>query len=415
MAKANLQPVRGMRDFLPEDQILRNEMLNKISKTIERFGFVPWEAPALEYAEVLQKKSVEKKQIYSFRDRSNRLVVLRPEKTPSLARIMAAYPIAKPAKFYNIGRVWRYDRPQKGRFREFWQIDLDVIGSSSPLADAEVVAAASEAIKELGIEFKIRINSRALMNEFLKDCGVADKNRAAVLRIVDKIDKIGAENVRKELLKIKVSEQSIRDILNLLKLKGSWTNIKKTIKVCEDTEENVTNFLKYLDQFGIKNYIFDLSLVRGLDYYTGLVFEFDAGQGLGSIAGGGRYDELIGAYTGQKIPATGLALGFERLYEILRKKEKLKRSLTKVFVIPIGGIDVIPIVQQLRTAGINTDFDLMQRSISKNLEFVNKLGIQYALLIGPEELKKQKFKLKNMMSGEEKTFSIKELIKYLQD
>jgi histidyl-tRNA synthetase len=399
-----------MRDFLPEDQILRNEMFNKISRVLEKFGFAPWEGPALEYAEVLQKKSVEKKQIYSFKDQGGRLLVLRPEKTPSLARILATYQIPKPAKLYNIGRVWRYDRPQKGRFREFWQVDLDIIGSASPLADAEVVAAASAVVKELGIEFKIRINSRILMNELLKDCGISDMNRGAVLRIVDKIDDIKAEGVRKELLQAKVSEQSIRDILSLLKLRGSWSNIKKTIKVCKETEESITKFLKYLEKFGIKDYSFDLSLVRGLDYYTGLVFEFDAGEGFGSVAGGGRYDELIGAYTGQKIPATGLALGFERLYEILKTKTKQKKSNTKVFIISIAGVDIIPMVQKLRKEGINTDFDLIGRGISKNLEFASKQEIPYVVLIGPEELKKKKLKLKDMKSGKEQMLSLQQMI-----
>jgi histidyl-tRNA synthetase len=408
-----VQTVRGMRDFLPEDQILRNEMFNKISKVLENFGFAPWEGPALEYAEVLQKKSVEKKQIYSFKDQGGRLLVLRPEKTPSLARILATYQILKPAKLYNIGRSWRYDRPQKGRFREFWQVDLDIIGSASPLADAEVVSAASAVIRELGIDFKIRINSRALMNELLKDCGVSDQNRGAVLRIVDKIENIKADGVRKELLRAKVSEQSVRDILSLLKLRGSWANIKKTIKVCKETEQSITDFLKYMEKFGIKNYIFDLSLVRGLDYYTGLIFEFDAGEGFGSVAGGGRYDELIGAYTGQKTPATGLALGFERLYEILKTKVKTKKSTTKVFVIPIGGIDAIPIVQQLRKAEINTDFDLIGRGISKNLEFASKQEIPYVIFAGKEELKKKKVKLRNMQTGKEQMLSLQQIIKKL--
>lgn len=408
-----IQTVRGMRDFLPEEQILRNEMFNKISKILEKFGFMPWEAPAVEYAEVLQKKSVEKKQIYSFKDQGGRLLVLRPEKTPSLARILATYPLAKPAKLYNTGRAWRYDRPQKGRFREFWQVDIDIIGSSSPVADAEVVAAASAVIKELGIDFKIRINSRQLMNELLKDCGVSDVSRSAVLRIVDKISDIKAEGVRKELLKAKVSEQSIRDILSLLKLRGSWNNIKKTIKVCKETEQSVTEFLRYLEKFGIKNYIFDLSLVRGLDYYTGFVFEFDAGQGLGSVAGGGRYDELIGVYTGQKMPATGLALGFERLYEILKAKAKAKKGITKAFVIPIASVNIIPIVQKLRAAGINTDFDLIGRGISKNLEFASKQEVPYVVLIGPEELKKKKPKLKDMKSGKEQMLSLQQIIKKL--
>ncbi len=408
-----IQTVRGMRDFLPEDQILRNDMFNKISKVLERFGFAPWEAPAVEYAEVLQKKSVEKKQIYSFKDQGGRLLVLRPEKTPSLARILATYPIAKPAKLYNIGRSWRYDRPQKGRFREFWQVDIDIIGSTLPLADAEVIAAASAVVKELNIDFKIRINSRTLMNELLKDCGVSDQSKGAVLRIIDKIEDIKADGVRKELLQAKVSEQSIRDILSLLKLRGSWANIKKTIKVCKETEQSVTDFLKYLEKFGIKNYVFDLSLVRGLDYYTGLVFEIDAGEGFGSVAGGGRYDTLIGAYTGVKTPATGLALGFERLYEILKIKVKLKKSTTKVFVIPIGEIDAIPIVQQLRKAGINTDFDLMQRGISKNLEFASKQEIPFVIFVGKEELKKKKLKLKDMKTGKEQMLAVKDVVKKL--
>jgi len=411
---AKFETVRGMRDFLPEEELFRQRLFDQIKKVLERHGFLPWEAPALEYEKLLKEKTVEEKLIYKFKDRGGRAVVLRPEKTPSLARIIASNPnLPKPLKLYNIGRVWRYDRPQKGRYREFWQIDIDIIGSSNPLADAELLACTNAILRSIGLKkFTFRISSRKLANQLLIDAGVSQKLLIPALRAIDKLDKIGEDGVGAELRKKGVSKESVAELLSFIRIKGSLKKIFSSFLIDGELKKELLEFEKRLKDYGIKNYIWDLSLVRGLDYYTGLVFEVDAGKGIGSIAGGGRYDKLIGIYTGKDVPATGLALGFERIVDILRA-EKAKTS-TQIYIIPIKTEKAaIKIAQQLRYSGINTDMDLTGRSISKNLSYANKLGIPYVAIIGQQELAKKKIKLRNMRTGKEQLLTIKQVIKKL--
>jgi len=415
MADIELQPVSGMRDFLPEDEILRQELIDKIKRVLERYGFAPWSSPVLEYESLLKGKgTVEEKLIYKFKDLGGRDIVLRPEKTPTLARIIVQNPnLPKPLKLYNIDRSWRYERPQAGRYREFTQCDVDIVGSASPLADAELLACIGAVLREIGLDkFTFRINSRALMNELLENAGVSKKQITRTLRVLDKLDKIGPEEVGKELRKF-LSEQSTGDLLELMKLRGSWSKIGKSIKICDENRVQIEQFLKYLETFGITNFVFDLSLARGLDYYTGIVFEIDAGEGIGSVAGGGRYDKLIGLYSGQDVPATGIALGFERLVYVLKAK-KIKTK-TKVYVIPIKVLEkAIDITQKLRAAGINTDLDIMGRKLDKNLEYVNKMEIPYVIFIGEKELSEGKLKLRNMQTGSEDMLRLDQITDYLQ-
>ncbi|MBD3262895.1 histidine--tRNA ligase, partial [Candidatus Woesearchaeota archaeon] len=369
---------------------------------------------ALEYEKLLKEKTVEEKQIYKFKDRGGRAVVMRPEKTPSLARIIASNPnIPKPLKLYNVGRVWRYDRPQKGRYREFWQVDLDIIGSTNPISDAEILACTNAALKAIGLKkFKFRISSRKLANQLLEKAGVSKKLISFALRTIDKLDKIGEDGVGAELRKKGVSKESVATLLGFIRTKGSLRQVSKAFLIDDELMKELQKFEKNLKNYGIKNYVWDLSLVRGLDYYTGFVFEVDAGKTIGSIAGGGRYDELIGIYSGKDIPATGIALGFERIIEIL--KAKPKKTTAEVFVVPIQTKkQSIKITEQLRKAGINTDIDLQERNISKNLSYASKSGIPYAAIIGKKELAKKKIRLRNMKTGKEKLLTIKQAIKKL--
>jgi histidyl-tRNA synthetase len=321
--------------------------------------------------------------------------------------------LPKPFKRYCIDKAWRYERPQAGRYREFYQCDVDTIGAKSPLADAELLACAGDALKAIGIDkFTFRVNSRVLMNELMEGAGVAKNQFVKVLRTLDKLGKISEEEIAKELRAF-LSDASVDTLLGLMKLRGNWSAISKTMKICDENKKLIEDFLRYVKDFGIKNFVFDLSLARGLDYYTGFVFEIDAGKGLGSVGGGGRYDDMIGNFTGQKTPATGISLGLERIMEILKEKIKPKKSATKVFVIPIG-INVIEIMQKLRNSGINADTDLMERGISKNLEYASKQEIPYVIFVGKEELKKKKLKLKDMKTGKEQMLALKDVIKKIK-
>lgn len=418
MAKINLETVRGMRDFLPEDKILRDNIIAKIKKVFESYGFAPLETPVLENFELLkgddQPGDEDLKLIYDFKDKGGRQVGLRYDLTVPLARVMAMNPqLPKPFKRYCIDKCWRYERPQAGRYREFYQCDVDTIGVESPMADAELIACANAALCAIGFEkFTFRINSRALMNELLEGAGVSKNQITRTLRVLDKADKISSDELRKEL-KAFLSETSVNDLLELTKLKGNWNKISASIKICDENKKVVEEFLKYLGDFGIKNFVFDLSLSRGLDYYTGVIFEIDAGRELGSIGGGGRYDNLISEFAGQKVPATGISLGLERVIDLMKMK-KIKTK-TKVYVVPIKIVDkAIEIIEKIRKAGVNADIDLAGRDLRKNLEYASKMEIPYVLFVGERELKEGKVKLRNMQTGAEDLLKIEDAIDNLQ-
>jgi len=409
-----VKPPRGTRDWLPVDQIQRQKALRTIQNVFERFGFEPWEGPAIERAQLYAKKgSVEQKLMYRFKDLAGRQLVLRPEKTPTLARIIASNPLPKPIKWYNIGKSWRYERPQAGRYREFVQCDIDIIGVKEPYADAELLACAHTVLNELGLKnFTIKINSRALANQLLEDAGVAARKRAFALRIIDKLDKIGKDGVKKELLQRGISAESVNEIFTFIDLKGRLEKIEREITIDPDVKAILDKLVQLLDAYKIPNYIFDLSLVRGLDYYTGLVYEIVAGD-FGSIAGGGRYDNLLKKYGAEDLPAAGIALGFERIYLLIKKEDV--QPIARALIVPIGQTlpEAIELACTLRTYGIPIDIDLSRRRLSKSLNYANKRRFEYVILVGKEELAKRKFRLRNMKSGQESLHTIKQLIKIL--
>src|SRR3989344_1786628 len=279
------ETVKGMRDFLPEEKILRDEVINKIKTVFEIYGFSPLETPALESKELLTGKGQygdeALKLIYDFKDKAGREIGLR------------------------------YESPQKGRYREFYQCDIDTIGAAGSLADAELLACANDALLVIGLnKFTFRINSRKLMNEILKSAGIEESKISKTLRTLDKADKISEQNIAKELRTF-LSESAVFSVLETMKLKGEWNRISQKLKASTETKKEIDEFLEYLSNLGVRNYVFDLSLARGLDYYTGFVFEIDAGVGI-SVGSGGRYDKLIEVYSGENTPATGISLGFER-------------------------------------------------------------------------------------------------------
>ncbi|MBS3065314.1 MAG: histidine--tRNA ligase [DPANN group archaeon] len=407
------ETVKGTRDFLPEEKIFRDEVIGKIKLVFELYGFSPLETPVLESKELLSGKDQygdeALKLMYEFKDKAGRDLALRYDLTIPLARVVASNKdLPKPFKRYAIDRVWRYESPQKGRYREFYQCDVDIVGVASSLADAEIISCASDALAVLGIKkFLFRVNSRKLMDEILRNANVEENKIVKTLRVIDKLDKIGQQGVAKELRTF-LSEASTFGVLEAIKLKSDWNRLSSKVKASEETKKEIDEFIKYLEELGVKEYIFDLSLARGLDYYTGLVFEIDAGVGM-SLGGGGRYEGLIERFSGEKISATGITLGLERLMDILKKSDK--KTSSEIFVIPINTLKAsLQIVNKLRKGGINTDFDMLDRSISKNLDYVNKQNIPYALFVGEKELGLGKVKLKNMKSGDEEFLSVDKVI-----
>ncbi len=408
------QPPRGTRDFLPEEAIKRQYVLQKIWQTFEKWGFDPLETPAFEDWALLSAKSGGgeeiKKEIYYFKDKSNRELGLRFDFTIPLARVVASNPnLPKPFRRYQIGPVWRYDRPGAGRYREFYQADIDVVGAPAGDADALCVAVAYDCLKFLGFEdFFIRISNRKIIEAFLTAVGIKKESVTDVLRSIDKLEKIGEKAVADELKTKNIGMPLIRKILEFIKVK-TLADAKKYVekeKLGQEGIQETEIILNACEAFGISDYVkFDLSLVRGLEYYTGPVFEIFAGLNI-SVGGGGRYDNLIETMGGKSTPATGISLGVDRVLLAMQEKKLLKAEKTnvKIYVAPINDEvrrDVIFLARKFVDMSVPIEFDLMNRSLSKQLAYVNAKGIPFSIVVGDKEVEQNKGKMRDMKSGKE--------------
>lgn len=428
--------LRGMRDFLPRDMIRREKVLRIIRKVFESYGFEPLETPAIEYWEVLSRKCGEdvEKQIFKFKDKGGRDVGLRFDLTVPFARVVAQNPyLPKPFKRYCISRVWRYERPQTGRYREFWQADVDIAGSSLPDADAEVIAVGVDALKALGLSnIEVRLNNRKILEGMALKAGVPYDKVLDVFRSIDKLDKMGLEGVVEELSSKGISKDISEKLLEFISINGEdmevlekVRNLLKGSKVGEEGVEELISILDILDAYSARDYVkVDLSIVRGLDYYTGPIFEYvlkespSGEQFRLAIAGGGRYDNLIELYGGPRIPATGVSLGVERIMEVLESSVSKKETLTKIYVIPAkeeARLEAIKIAQKLRREDIPTDIDLMRRKLDKSLEYADKRGIPLVIIVGPKDLKEGYVVLRDMKTRLQEKVEVSRVVEAVKD
>lgn len=415
-----LQRARGTRDFSPEEKIIRNKIVKTLKNRFELSGFSPIETPIIERMNVLSSKYAGGaeilKETFNFKDQGKRELALRYDLTVPLCRYVGMNPnIKMPFKRYQIERVFRDGPIKLGRYREFWQCDIDVIGCKNMLAETQLIEVASDVFKELKLDVDIRINNRKLMNGFISECNVNKEKIDTVILTIDKLEKQGEEAVKKELLNKEISEESVEKIFEFLNIKNI-DDLKEKIKNEEGQEgiNEIKNLFENLNNLNI-NARFDISLARGLSYYTGTVFEvFLKNNDIKSAtAGGGRYDNLIGDFLGARhlVPAVGISFGLEVLSDALQN-ENGEKTVTQLFVIPIGTLnECLKITKKFRETGIKTDIDIMNRGISKNLQYANSLAIPYVAIIGEDELKQNKIKIKNMLSGEEKLISFEEAIK----
>jgi histidyl-tRNA synthetase len=430
---------KGTRDFLPQEMIIREYIIQKIKQVFESYGFEPLESPAFEDLKALEAKCGTdiKEQIFKFEDKAGRRLGLKFDLTVPLARIVANNPqLPKPFKAYQISKVWRYEEITKARKREFWQADIDVIGSKEMEAEVECMACAVDCLKALGLkDFVIRINNRKVLNGFIElikkkvpEEMKIEFGSLEVFRAIDKLEKIGVDGVREELKKIGLLEKQIKDLLRIITIKGKFKKVlEKGKKLLEKIPEGMEG-IKELEQiyelskfYNITDLLLlDFSLARGLDYYTGPIFEIiEKTNRLGSLAGGGRYDNLIEILGGRPTPATGISLGVERIAEIIKEKKilDLPKTKVKVFVANVNTKmkkEAVKIAQKLREKGISCQTDLMNRSLTKQLEFADSLGIPYTIIVGEKEWKKGKLKLKDMKKKTEKTLKIEEIFKIVK-
>lgn len=417
------QPVKGTRDFLPDEKIARQKILDVMKRVFEEFGFSPLETPAIESWEVATMKGSSDqttdvyRETYRLKDQGDRDLVLRYELTFPLARVIAANPqLPKPFKRYQMDRVWRDGPIKAGRYREFWQCDVDVVGSDSPIADAEMLALCTKVFEELGLDVTTKLSSIGFLDSIFSCSGLPEEKRASMRLSLDKLEKIGPEGVVEDAMQRGLGEEEVKKVLEI---------IKGADKVQDET---ITGELKKLDELsrcamimGAKNLEFTPTLTRGLTYYTGPVFEafLKSGRVASSLAGGGRWDNMISGFIGsdEKIPATGISFGLDTIYDamIAEGKVEVEKSVVDVFIIPIKTEEFcLSLVTKLRELGVRADMDMTGRGISKNLSYANSLFIPYCMIVGQQELDKKSVKLRNMSTGDERLISFDELKKQIQ-
>lgn len=425
----------GFMELLPGDQLLLNGMLDIIKKTYETFGFVPIDTPTIEKSEILLAKSGgdTEKQVYRFNKGENDLS-LRFDLTVPLARYVAQHynELTFPFRRYHIGKVYRGEKPQKGRYREFYQCDIDIIGNEtlSIVNDAEILSVIHSTFKALGFEdFTIRINNRKVLNGFFEGIGVKDK--AEVLRTIDKLDKIGREAVSKELSNQGINDDNIHSILRFLGIKGNIEEILTGLRSLKIEHElylsgvdELERVCQHISSFGIpsRNFSIDLTIARGLDYYTGTIYEtiLNNYPSIGSVCSGGRYDNLAQNYTNRKLPGVGISIGLTRLFYQLKEAGILghsgKSTQTRLLVIPMKDTlgYALEVATRVRQQGIPAEVYLNEGKMGKMFSYADKLGIPFVTVIGGDEVSSGMLKLKDMSSGEQQSVSLDELIKRIE-
>lgn len=415
---------RGTRDFLFEEMNNRKHVENTLRKVFEIYGYSEIKTPIFEELSLFTMKSGEgiKEQIYHFQDKGGRDLALRPELTAPVARlyINEFQKTSKPIKMYYSGSCFRYERPQAGRYRQFWQFGCELIGGKSPEAEAEVITMAAHCLEELHLkDYEFHIGNLGIIRGILNDAGISGDEQEQIMSTIDKGD---IEKLKTLLISLNISKNTKNALLSLIGMKGHKEIINKVETIvggCKEAYKSLLNLeklLNVLDTFGFSNYIVNLGIARGLDYYSGIVFEIYV-HGLGAqkqISGGGTYN-LIKAFGGEEIESTGFAFGFDRLMVALEKQDIKFPSLNRadVFVAPVSSDmreEAFKIAQNLRKNGIKTDLDLARKKLKKMLAYANILGARYVIMVGSIELKQRKITLRDMKTGEQELIDFDEIL-----
>jgi histidyl-tRNA synthetase len=436
MEKVEPRTLPGFMELLPADQVLFNHMLDTIRKSYERFGFIPLDTPIIEYSEVLLAKAggETEKQIYRF-TKGDTDLSLRFDLTVPLAKYVAQnfYSLSYPFRRYQIGKVFRGEKPQKGRYREFYQCDVDIIGDGelSIMNDAEIPSIIYTTFKELGFDnFTIRVNNRKILSGLFSELGYSEKI-TDILRIIDKIDKIGADNVKKELEMMEVDTAAIKKIIDFVNIKGECLEVIGKLRSLNIASEvfnkgisELEEVTKAVESFGLpkENYMIDLTIARGLDYYTGTVYEtiLNDYPNIGSVCSGGRYDNLAEYYTDRKLPGVGISIGLTRLFYQLKEAGVINSdnsSTAEVMIIPMTE-DIsyaIKTASELRNKNINTEIYYNNKSIKGKFNYANKLKIPFVIIIGEDEINMNKITIKNMETGEQINGTKEEIINIINN
>lgn len=408
------QPPRGMRDLWQDDFSKREYVCKKIKEILERYGFEFVEPSTLENFEVLAKKAGDdiEKEIYCFKDKAGRKLGLRFDLTVGMARMVASKKLPRPIKLACISNMFRYDEPQFARYREFWQWDIEIFGVGGEEADAEIIAVMCDIFGEFNLDYEIRISNRKLIEGFLIELGIK-KKLTDIFRIIDKLSKKPKNELRKEFEKLKLSKKQIDSIFKFCSICGDekiLNKIEVKNKLAIRGLEELKRLFNYLKNYEVNRCIIDLSIVRGIDYYTGLVYEawIKGDERLGAIAAGGRFDDLVGLY-GQDMPACGTAGGIERL--LLSLKEIPEIGKTKFLVVYTNdklfdkGVEIAQRIRRFSSC----DIDLSKRNLKKQMNYANSRRIPFVIIVGERELKNNCVRLRDMKTGDEKEIRIGDL------
>jgi len=403
-----VRSVKGTRDFYPEMMAVRQWIFDKIRKVSSQFGYQEYEGPCLEFIDLYAAKSGEelvKEQAFVFSSPGDDLLTLRPELTPTLARMVAQrqFELSYPLRWWSIGPFWRYEKPQRGRTREFYQWNIDLIGTEAAAADAEIVAVAATFFKEVGLtpaQVQIVVNNRRLMDQAFSRLDIQKELRPDIFRVVDKLDKLPEKEWRKLAVETGVSTQQVDGLLETVKDDSLWHEF-----------EEFTVFFELLKSFGIEEYVkFNPKIIRGLDYYTGLVFEaFEVGGQSRAILGGGRYDNLVADVGGNKLPGVGFAMGDVVIELVLKDAGVVPAQLGNQpqALVTVFDNDTLPaslsLASEIREAGLRVVIYPDTDKLGKQFKFADRMNIPLAVVLGPDEIKNQQVTIKNLNTRDQIT------------
>ncbi len=403
-----IRPVKGTRDFYPEDMAFRQWLYAKIREASERFGYQEYDGPFLERLDLYAAKSGEelvKEQSFVFEDRGGDIIALRPELTPSLARMVASRSKAllRPIRWWSFGPFWRYERPQRGRSREFFQWNIDLLGVESPEADAEIVAAGATFLRSIGLSpaaVKIWVNDRKLAETQLDKMGIGDERRNLVFRLIDRRDRMPLEKWSDWVLEEGLNQEELQKLQGSLEDQDAWKE-----------SDSLKRFFEAVESLGISEYVsYDPTVIRGLDYYTGTVFEArDAEGNFRAIFGGGRYDDLVSVVGGDPVPGTGFAMGDMVIRLVLEQFDAvpdLGFRPADVLVTTFDEETLMPALQlsaDLRNAGLDVEWYPEAEKLSKQLKYADRSGARVAIILGPDELESGNVSVRDLASGEQQS------------
>ncbi|WP_419948522.1 histidine--tRNA ligase [Candidatus Palauibacter sp.] len=424
MSSGEIRGLPGFRDFFPEEFALRRHIFSAWRRVGARYGFTEYDGPPLEPLELYTRKSGEEivAQLYEFEDRGGRAVALRPEMTPTFARMIAARAagLAKPVRWFSIPQLFRYERPQRGRLREHFQLNMDIVGETDPLSDAEIIAAGIDALRELGLgsaDIVVRISDRRLVAALLEALGIPAESHLAVFAAVDRVEKEGEDRVRERLAEIGVDAARAKRLFEALRLSLPELTAAYTGEAAlEAAAARLTAVFSHLEAAELGDFLrFDATLVRGLAYYTGTVFEiWDRRDELRAVCGGGRYDDLLRALGGVDLPALGFGMGDVVLAELLRDRGLVPSQFRRVddYIICVSEAErpaVLGLARALRDRGRHVLYDLRTRGVGRQFKAAHQAGAARAIVLGPDEVSRGVASLRDMASGAEREVPIEVL------